>query len=203
MKKTTIKNKILCFDEETHTYSVDGNKIPSVTTLITHFYPIPPELPMDILRRAGNIGSAVHTATEYYDDGDLDWKSLDKQIIGFLAAYKKYIQQAKPKIIQSEQRVAQLEGFRYAGTLDRIIEINNKSILLDIKSGKEFLYKHFLQMAAYDNCVNMPIDDYCILYLRKTGKYFLRFLSVENFSKESLLEDWKAMLRIYYRQRGD
>ena len=62
-----IQNYTLEFDEETHTYLVDGIIVPSVTQLLKdqfqHKYDGVPE---EVLKRASQRGTEVHEAIERY-----------------------------------------------------------------------------------------------------------------------------------------
>lgn len=75
------------FDDATHTYFVNGEIVPSVT---------------QVLKLAGLVddrwftefgrwrGSAVHKATHYFDEGDIDRRTLDPIVKPFVADWKKF-----------------------------------------------------------------------------------------------------------------
>src|SRR4030065_1671243 len=67
----------LVFDKDTHEYKVNGLVIPSVTQIIqgaglTNFANVPDF----ILQEKADLGTKGHSATELYDKGTLDKKSL-------------------------------------------------------------------------------------------------------------------------------
>lgn len=120
---------------------------------------------------AVELGTAVHAATHYLDDGDLDTKSLDPRVALRLASYQKFLDEMKPVIEVAELPV---ENHRhgYLGTLDRIVAINRKYGVLDIK-GIVACEWHGLQLSAYLQAAN-ELDQWKLegrwnLYLRDDG----------------------------------
>lgn len=116
----------------------------------------------DILRDAGLIdatwftdwsrdrGTAVHEATRYDDEGDLDESSIDPAVAPRLAAYRAFRRDAQPVIHAIELPVEHdLHG--YCGTVDRVVEIAGRRGVLDIKPPSREPW-HALQLAAYAAC---------------------------------------------------
>lgn len=143
------------FDPATHTYTLAGRKLPSVT---------------QILRAEGFIddtgwnefamkrGSAVHEATLYYDEGRLDWGTVDPRIRGYLMAYIRFLGETgfKPRLMETPLASAKLG---YAGTFDRLGALADAETLLDFKSGSAG-YKpwHDLQLGAYHGLIRENRD---------------------------------------------
>jgi predicted transcriptional regulator of viral defense system len=102
------------FDAETHTYYVNGEVVPSVT---------------QVLHAAGIIdtqwftefgrwrGSAVHKATHYFDEGDMDRRTLDPIVKPFVADWKEFREKTKftPTMIEKPYYDA---TYGYCGTPD-------------------------------------------------------------------------------------
>jgi len=142
----------------------EGGWVPSVTTILEaypkdyHFFKGLKENgeEADAIRdAAGRRGSNVHAMTEAYDagaevtlltdDGRVAWR-LDEWAM--FERFVEFSQKYKPGILQSEQNyVSQWLGF--AGTIDRIIQLNGKTILLDIKTSNMVHETYWLQLAAY------------------------------------------------------
>jgi hypothetical protein len=142
----------------------EGGWVPSVTTILEaypkdyHFYKWLKENgeEADAIRdAAGRRGSNVHAMTEAYDagaevtllteDGRVAWR-LDEWAM--FERYVEFSQKYNPGILQSEQNyVSQWLGF--AGTIDRIIQLNGKTILMDIKTSNMVHETYWLQLAAY------------------------------------------------------
>jgi hypothetical protein len=138
-------------------------------------------------------GTYVHRACQYYDENDLDEDSLDAELKGYLAGWKKFRRESDIKgwtWVEWPMR-----GILYRGTPDRIC-VGEPSTLLDIKSGGYLPY-HRWQTAAYVGLLENPYRyrRMCV-YLTKTGKY-----SVRIFPKEDYLIDmntFTAALNLYY-----
>jgi len=75
------------FNSELHEYSIGGKIIPSVTQLMSK-YNIIDNTFYDL--QGAVRGRHVHTATVYYDEGDLDVKRLDPILQPFVNAYIKF-----------------------------------------------------------------------------------------------------------------
>ena len=113
---------VLEFQESTHTYTLDGVRVPSVTQILKpmySFYGVPDE----VLQAKAELGTNVHRACELLDNDDLDEDSEEglaalEPIAGYLAGYKKFKADKKPVVIANEQRLYH-PLHKYAGTIDR------------------------------------------------------------------------------------
>ena len=164
------------FDEETHTYTQGGVKLPSVTTIIREaglmpgFYGSGNEAAM--LR-----GTLVHRACEFHDEGDLDESTVDPALAGYLEAWKKFRDETAFDPAEIEWRHAHPVN-KYAGTVDRIGSFGGRPAIIDIKTG-EFDPWIGIQLAAYEGLVYSAVDPgppHRRLAVRLTpeGKYSLR-----------------------------
>jgi len=176
----------LTFDEDTHTYRLDGVPVPSVT---------------QILHRAGLIddtwftrysaerGSRVHLALRYLDEDRLRDETVSPYEQGFVDAYKRFLADTDfvPALI--EKRVAH-EVYRYAGTLDRTGSLGGPfggaMCLIDIKTGHAQPWAA-LQTAAYAAC------------LPKGAKYRRFALELRGDGTYRLIEhrDWGRDFRVF------
>lgn len=135
------------FEDERHLYFINGQNIPSVSKLMRPltdlvYGPIDKE----ILKAAQQFGTAVHACTEYYDEGVLDWDSVDPEWLPYVNAYLKWREDTNPKILRVEDR---LGCIKYAGTLDRICEINGQKWVVDLKTTSAIHPHVGIQLAAY------------------------------------------------------
>ncbi|OGP65007.1 MAG: hypothetical protein A3K22_02185 [Deltaproteobacteria bacterium RBG_16_42_7] len=74
-------------DKTTHTYTLNGEPIVSVSQVISplsDFSSIDP----DVMKRAKDYGTAVHRMVELYIGGDLDEEALDSGLKGPLEAFR-------------------------------------------------------------------------------------------------------------------
>ncbi len=123
---------MLEFNAEKHEYLLEGKKIPSVTEILQALHNFQ-FVSKDKLETAKNNGSNIHKALEYYDKNLLSEKSInDYQNI--IKIWEDFIKHYDAKIKHIELSLYSPRGF--AGTIDRIIEVKNKNILVDIKTGK-------------------------------------------------------------------
>lgn len=122
----------LAFDESSHTYSIGGSMLPSVTQILqqlTDFSRVPP----DVLAAKAALGTRVHAACEYDDEGDLDESSVDADVEPYLQGYRRFLADTRARVVCNEQRVWHAT-YRYAGTLDRVMIIDGERWLIDIKT---------------------------------------------------------------------
>jgi hypothetical protein len=76
------------FDEASHTYTVEGRKLPSVTQVLLAERLIDDRWFTEWARERG---SAVHLACQMVAEGDLDETSLDPRIAGYVDAYRLFL----------------------------------------------------------------------------------------------------------------
>jgi hypothetical protein len=118
-----------------------------------------------IVRKAADEGTQVHEAIEKYLQGEkLTWidenenskYSLDvwKMILKFHEFWSSH----KPTLIESEIHLFS-DKFKYAGTCDLVVEINNKKWILDIKTSNSLHTSYDLQLAAYAQAWNENFDE--------------------------------------------
>lgn len=184
------------FDAASHTYRVNGVILPSVTQVIgwmNNYSGIPAET----LAFACERGTAAHEATALDDRGLLDEESVDPEIAGYLAAWRRFRRETGfvPELI--EHRVA-VPGM-YAGTLDRFGRIGRQYWLVDIKTATTVSRSNGPQTAAYLGALGTR--DHTkrgTVQLRQDGTYrliphenrndlsaFLASLTLHNWSKSN------------------
>ncbi len=123
----------LQFDEATHTYTLDGKVLPSVTQVLDclvdwrHVDPA-------VLEAAAQFGSHVHQAVDLWNRGVLDEENLDPALRPWLDSWKRFLADTGATVVASEARLAcRLPG--YAGTADLIVKLGGRICLIDIKTG--------------------------------------------------------------------
>ena len=160
----------LDFDEESHTYRHNGKVVPSVTQILKDLGFIDDEW---FTEESRNRGNNVHRACELLDNGNLDWLSVSDEIRGYVAAYESFLSESKCGILEVEQRLFN-ENLFVAGTVDRIIKLNGRTTVLDIKSGAHQKWWKY-QVAGYARMKfgKAPVNTMS-LELRADGKYSVR-----------------------------
>lgn len=158
--KTKIKNHVLEYFDDTHTYLVDGIIVPSITQILKiKFGRKYDGVNPDTLQRAAVEGTRVHEAIEKYcqtgEGSDLtevrNFRFLQKQY-GFEVEKN----EAPVILFLDEEPVA-------AGRLDMVLLMDSKRGLADIKRtsalDKEYLaYQLNLYRIAYQQCYGEQIE---------------------------------------------
>jgi hypothetical protein len=165
------------FNSETHIYRFGGRIIPSVTGILKDAGIIKFGINGSELQneRAMSRGKAVHAACHYLDDGNLQWNTVDDELIPYIVAYEKFKKDTNFKPNRIEERLFN-STFCFAGTLDRegTWNINNNHTLIDLKTGSVPDWTA-LQTAGYDlllPTLSKPRERYA-LQLKETGDYAL------------------------------
>ena len=165
----------LLFDEATHTYTLDGEKLPSVTHLIRYL-----DVDVDKSRpwirdEAAERGTIVHNLCAMVDFGEDISEDTPYYLQGYLKAYADFLRDydVRWELIERPDW-AERNGVRYAGTLDRFGYVNGNPFIVDIKTGTSGTDKrHGAQLSAYSlfPCIKEPTVALAVLYLRKDGTY--------------------------------
>ena len=184
-------NQITFLDTRYYHAEINKQQVfrPSVTTILeaypkdAHFFKWLKENGENadqIRDEAGRKGSNVHHLTELYDQGEEvsilngiagiysqeEWKMFERYV-DFRARYPQV------KILEIEQNYIG-KNLDYAGTIDRVIEIDGKTGILDIKTSNAIHDSHWLQQRAYKNLFeevhNVKIDFISILHLKTSHR---------------------------------
>lgn len=185
-----LTNRRITFLDSRWYYCESGKPVPSVTTILDA-YPKGPAYyewlkrmgtdADDIRDEAGRKGSSVHDMTEKYDNGLevslitetgdinmslMEWSMFEK--------YVEFRRRFSFEVIDIERTIIS-ETLGYAGTLDRVIEMDGKKILVDIKTSSAIHPHYWLQLAAYENLLTEahgynPVDASAILWLNAKTK---------------------------------
>lgn len=123
-----------------------------------------------------NVGTATHLACQYLDEdgtAPTDLGDLADRVAPRLEAYQRFLADSKAQVLAVEMEVFH-EGLRYQGRLDRIVEINGKVGVLDIKGPSQDI-SHGPQLAAYMECVRKSheVTHRWNLYLHADATYRL------------------------------
>lgn len=198
------------FDEATHTYTLNGKELPSVTHIIRY-------LAVDKANNADpnmaliarERGSAVHEATMVYDYSGEIPDDFPAEYAPYLEAYVQFVRDYKPQWTLIEHAMGDdSDGMGYAGTLDRFGLIDGKFALLDIKTSyKVDIPSLSAQLAAYSKLLRkeQPIfnEDHVDLYglqLMRNGKY--RLYKCNGFKGAMLFMDCWSIYKTMEQMKG-
>lgn len=147
---------MLTFDEELHEYRWDGQKVPSVTTVIKPIcdYSFVEAMKLEAACRRG---TEVHKVCELYDLGTLDDTGIeDWEHFNYFNAWRKFRDESGFLPVMNEQKLYH-KDLKYAGTLDRIGEVSGVMSVVDIKTTSVLTPAIGVQLAAYEQAVReMP-----------------------------------------------
>lgn len=168
---------MLSLKPETHEYRWSGERVPSVTQIID---PVQDwsRIPKETLARKATLGRAVHLACEFDDLGTLDEGTVHPHVAPYLEAYRRFRAEKRPKIKLIEKQLFH-PTFRYAGTLDRVMEVDGYEWVVDLKSCVVHYPPVGLQLAGYAalldaNDMPNPHRQRGALRLAKDGTYDLK-----------------------------
>lgn len=138
----------LAFDKPSHTYTLNGRAVPSVTQVLQ-----PLELfegiPFHVLEAARERGQFVHEAMALLVRGALDWASLDVSLVPYIEGGKRFLDESGAVVIASEMSVA-CPRIRCAGTFDLLAHMRDSECLIEFKATAALPRTVGPQTAAYE-----------------------------------------------------
>ena len=147
----------ITFDEENHIYKADNKFIPSVTMILkaNGLMDGLKFVDSDVLQRACEFGTHVHSTTELYDRGCLNEKTLDPALIPYLDGWKAFLKDTGFEVLALEEQVISMKHW-YAGRFDKlgIMPKYKGRTLVEIKTGASYSHASALQTGAYEYAYN-------------------------------------------------
>lgn len=122
----------LAFDAATHTYTLDGRRLPSVSQIIAPLVDYS-WVRDEVLQAAADFGRHVHEACALHARDDLDWSSLDPALVPYVDGWRKFLDESGAVVIASEQPIAH-PTLGYAGTPDLVLEWREHIVIPDLKA---------------------------------------------------------------------
>ena len=168
----------LQFDFEKHEYKVGGQVIPHVTGLLQEFGLIDfSNVPHERLEYKRVLGMAVDLACDYLERQCLDESTLDKRILGYLGAYKKFreIVDFEPDLEKSMKPMYS-KKWQFAGTNDLVGMLKGEWVVVDRKATWALYPSNAIQLMAYkilveENYPEIKIKHRYALQLKATSCY--------------------------------
>lgn len=187
---------MLTFDPEAHVYHWNGQRVPNVTSIISHLTDYS-RIPADKLEIARQKGVHVHAMVEMECKGMLDEDKLPEWMRPILAQWRLFVSQTGFRMIASEKRVYH-SVYGYAGTLDLYGELVHaaKFAFIDVK--RSFLAGKVIgmQIAAYrEGYLNQEADKAA----KKAQRWALRLnenspYRMEQYTDEAQFQDFLTCL---------
>ena len=176
---------MLAFDSATHTYTLDGVRLPSVTQVLDQLGSYA-GIPVEVLARKAEIGDAVHLCTELYDRDELDIDSVPHEIAGYFSAWLRFRDGTGFTPLLIEEKVYS-KTFRYAGTLDRTGTFSkvkgikpDAQVMVDLKCTYRLMASVGPQTAAYVAALN----EHNLVQIRR--RFAVRLVSDGSYQLEEL-----------------
>lgn len=107
--------------------------------------------------RKMQLGSDVHAEAEAYVLGT-PRPEPRPEVAGFVASFRNFLDDFAPVYEMAEATVYSLSE-SYAGTLDAIVTVAGRRLVVDYKTGKDVYPDVALQLAAYMNAESVLLDD--------------------------------------------
>ena len=206
-----MKKADFIYDEQNRQHTLDGKHIPSVTQIIEHLYDFR-GITSEVLERKAELGKEFHEAIRLHLLDDLDFDSLDPDIVKPMKTFIRWIQKTLIHRIPNNQITAYVEKpiyhktLKYCGKPDLILP-------QDLYDWKLRLYNRHvdtLQLTAYDHMAGGKARRKWALSFDLSGKMTThkvqnryawgifrrmleRYYSEQEFYK--LMELWKGMNR--------
>lgn len=128
----------------------------------------------DVRDTAADSGSVVHKLTELYDNGEEvscineGGRAYNLSEWAMFERYVDFCERFTPEIIHNELSISS-PALKFGGTLDRIMVLDGKKILVDLKTGSSIFNHYWLQLAAYqklyEEVYKEQLDGFAILWL--------------------------------------
>ncbi len=207
--------KEVLFDEQEHKYTdpSDGAVIPSTTTIssllqVSGDYSKVPNIKwyadrgtlahyaLEMYISIGDKDTAVAMAKDIESEYEASWEDAEP----FFESGVKFIDENKGlKISETERQfLHNIDGMRYAGTIDVVGELNGNLTVLDWKTSKDIEKESYkLQIGAYAE--KMDASKGYVIKLKDDGTMAeILLVDVEVYRKK-----WRQILEIFYSEGTD
>lgn len=170
------------FEESTHTYRFDGQRIPCVSDIMKPLSEAKYNgISKAVLNKAAERGTIVHNAIENWIKYGIE--DIPPEYSGYFKGFIEYLETYNPKILSSEIRTYH-KAMRYAGTIDLLAEENNEIVLIDFKTTSTVSDMTCgVQLEAYSQALkSQGVEIQCkkILHLKNNAKYEIRNYPVKD-----------------------
>jgi hypothetical protein len=169
-----MKYYIPSFEPKGHIYQSDeGEVLPSVTTIIKDSLKIyqyksyGPSV-------AATRGTYVHLACQMYDENDLDESTIDPVVAPYLESYKLALKKYGINV-EANELMRYHPTLKFAGSIDKVVMLDGKRTIIDIKTGKEECW-HKWQTGAYAELLKAELGplERADLYIKPDSFYLAR-----------------------------
>ncbi len=169
---------------------MNREQYPRVTEIIYSVIPMDYEPDEYYMTR----GTYIHRAIELALQDNLDWSTVDNEILPFVEQFLEFSKTIKLEVIDTERRYYN-DTFKFSGKPDIIGLVNGKKSVIDIKSSRTPSLQWRLQTAAYAELTG--VSKRYVIYKKDNGWQLLEHkektdiyvfygcLSIFNFLKQN------------------
>lgn len=181
------------FDPQTHTYTIDGKTVPSVTQVVRRFAPFPVQVDSWYLQR----GTMVHKACALLVTGELEDGTVDPRIVGYVNAAHRFLDTYRD-YRGIERTIVERQMFdkhgQFAGTFDAWIN----GELIDWKSSDDPATE--IQLGGYVSLLQPlgAVRKCKAVELHEDGTF-----KVTPYEPKRCLGLWRAALSVYQWQEAN
>jgi hypothetical protein len=203
----------LVFDPLRHEYTVDGQRIPSVTQILRATgVSVDFEELAGISTRLGTqieekraLGTALHADAHALDDRDLDWATVDPRVRPYLEAWQTFRVNSGLVPLARERQLFH-PTLRYAGTFDGLFlaprGVTGMRVIADLKTGDPDDAGARYQLAAYQLAYqhehpDQPIYERWSVQLTPEHRIPYRVTKYDDWRD---FDVWKAIVTTYWAQ---
>jgi len=222
LKSLIEKSEQLQFDSEKHRYTVNGTELSSATGLLGNDLSF---IPKDILEKAQNYGTLVHSELEHYINnkymGSFFNKPTQEYYSNEIEEFKKW--EADKDIIGASEIKVFDEQKKISGTIDLVCLLNGKITIIDFKTSAQAHKKQWAkQLSVYAYVIEKvfhKIPDIKVMHFDKNndgkliGVYDLEYNKTvediidahangEEYEENQLTIDDKTLQAITERERA-
>lgn len=182
----------IVFDDEKHEYSIDGEKMPSVTDICEPIsFKKLDAVSKTIVQKAALRGTAVHELIgNYIFTGEFSDEPIPSELYNYTVAFDNWWFTYKPKALYSELVVGSKE-LGYCGTCDFVCVIDGKLTLIDFKTTSALDKKYLsVQLYGYKKALaerGINIEVCAALHLKKDGEW--------NYTEINPDQEWWDLLQ--------
>lgn len=188
---------MLTLNKETHTYSLDGRVIPSVSEVMKplseSYYA--EALKFTDLSNAQTYGTGVHEAIDDYILFGIISKKYTKEVLAFI----EFLEKEQIEVVYNERM---LTNGKFAGTIDLVAKHKptGRTFLVDLKATtkiNESLLE--VQLYAYTELLivnGVHVDGTYVLHLKKSGTYNFKEIAI-NRAK------WKELYNAFCENKSN
>jgi hypothetical protein len=155
------KEYSLDYDEDAHSYKVDGVKVPSVTRIVDACFPknltewavgVGEEEYRRVTDEALEIGNETHKNIESIIKGEGYLSVKNEGSCNSINAFDEWRDELNPEWLDAERKIY-CDRFKYAGTVDAVAKINGRVCVIDFKTSKKIYKPYHLQVTAYAQAI--------------------------------------------------